>query len=386
MVRVEAVHKFFGRVWAVRGVSFELAPGQIAGLLGPNGAGKTTTIRMIAGFLLPDSGRVVIDGQDTVDDPAGARRNLGYLPESTPLYPEMRVQDYLHYRGRLFGLWRRERVQAVDDVIDRCWLRDMRRRRIGRLSKGYRQRVGLAAAMLHKPKVLILDEPTNGLDPGQIGETRRLVRELSAERTMLVSSHILPEVERLCDRVIVIAGGRVRADGGVTELAEREAAAPRYVVEARCGSEEPREQLVRLLQAVPGAERVQREALDRAAEQAGWARYVVWSRAESGDLREAIAASAQQAGAAVRELHREAASLEQAFARIVEGDDERLAVQGGGARAIRERVSERAGERLGERAEDPLADLPRARRAGPEGPGGLGGGGAGDGGGTGVGA
>jgi ABC-2 type transport system ATP-binding protein len=321
MVRVEGVHKFFGRVWAVRGVSFELVPGQIAGLLGPNGAGKTTTIRMIAGFLLPDSGRVVIDGRDTVDDPSAARRNLGYLPESTPLYPEMRVQDYLHYRGRLFGLWRRERTIAVEHVLERCWLRDMRKRRIGKLSKGYRQRVGLASAMLHSPKVLVLDEPTNGLDPSQIGETRRLVRELASDRTMLVSSHILPEVERLCDRVVIIAGGRVRADSGMSELVKTAEASPTYSVEVRCGATTNEDQVVRLWKGVPGAETVKRVGMDRAAEKLGWVKYSIASKAGAEDLREMLAISAQQAGALVRELHREAASLETVFTRLVDGED-----------------------------------------------------------------
>lgn len=321
MVRVEGVHKFFGKVWAVRGVSFELVPGQIAGLLGPNGAGKTTTIRMIAGYLLPDAGRVVVDGQDTVDDPSAARRNLGYLPESTPLYPEMRVIDYLHFRGRLFGMWRRERTLAIEHVLERCWIRDMRNRRIGKLSKGYKQRVGLAAAMLHSPRVLILDEPTNGLDPSQIGETRRLVRELASDRTMLVSSHILPEVERLCDRVVVIAGGRVRADDAVAELVKQSAHTPTYTVEARCGAATSVENLARLWTAVPGVASVKRAGIERQSERDGWTRFQVASKPDAPDLREMLAIAAQQAGALVRELHKDAASLESVFVRLIEGDD-----------------------------------------------------------------
>lgn len=221
MILVREIYKSFARVRAIRGVSFTVEPGEIVGLLGPNGAGKSTTMRVITGFLRPDQGSVEIDGHDTHADSLAARQRIGYLPESAPLYPEMSVVGYLDHRARLFGLDRAARAKAVSAAMDRCYIADVARRRVGELSKGYRQRVGLASAMLHDPQVLILDEPSNGLDPSQIRQTRSLVRELAEDRTMIVSSHILPEVERLATRLVVIAGGQVRADGQLNDLLTR---------------------------------------------------------------------------------------------------------------------------------------------------------------------
>ena len=232
MVVVDDVHKWFGNVHAVRGVSFELPAGTVAGLLGHNGAGKSTTIRMVAGYITPDAGKVSIAGHDMTTARLAATRQMGYLPESTPLYPEMPTRDYLEFRGRLFGLSRAARRKRADEVIERCWLKDVRDRRVGQLSKGYKQRVGLAASLLHEPRVLLLDEPTSGLDPSQVRETRDLVRELAQDRTMLISSHVLPEVEAICNRVIIFAGGKVRAAGRVQDLASSTGAAG-YVAEAK---------------------------------------------------------------------------------------------------------------------------------------------------------
>ncbi|MDQ7014469.1 MAG: ATP-binding cassette domain-containing protein [Planctomycetota bacterium] len=218
MILVREISKSYARIRAVRGISFAVEPGEIVGLLGPNGAGKSTTMRIITGFLRPDQGSVEIDGFDTHADSLAARQRIGYLPESAPLYPEMSVRGYLDHRARLFSLDRTQRIKAINTALDRCNITDVARRRIGQLSKGYRQRVGLAAAMLHDPKVLILDEPSNGLDPSQIRQTRSLVRELAESRTMIVSSHILPEVERLATRLVVIAGGQVRADDQLDTL------------------------------------------------------------------------------------------------------------------------------------------------------------------------
>ncbi len=218
MIEVLDVRKRFGPVRAVRGVSFSVARGEALALLGPNGAGKTTTIRLITGVLPPTSGAVRVDGLDSVHDSIAVRRRLGYMPESTPLYPEMRAADYLAYRARLFSIPRAARRTAVHRAIDRCRLADVRSRRIGALSKGYRQRVGLAAALLHDPPAVILDEPTSGLDPSQIVEVRSLIRELARDKAVILSSHILPEVEKTCDRVVVIARGLVRASGAVADL------------------------------------------------------------------------------------------------------------------------------------------------------------------------
>ncbi len=222
MIVAHAISKRFGRTRAVRDVSFTLEDGQIAGLLGPNGAGKSTTIRMVTGFICPDQGRVSIAGADTISNPENARRQLGYLPEASPCYPEMRAIDYLIYRARLQGLSRRPAKQAANKAAEQCRLDpSMSRKRIGTLSKGYRQRVGLAAALVHNPSVLVLDEPTNGLDPAQIRDARSLIRELAQGRTMLVSSHILPEIERTCDRIIIVVAGEIRADGSPAQLAAK---------------------------------------------------------------------------------------------------------------------------------------------------------------------
>ena len=206
MILVDCISKSFGSLRAVREVSFELPRGQIAGLLGPNGAGKSTTIRMITGFLTPDSGRISIAGHDIQSQPTRAKSVIGYLPESAPIYPEMSVRGYLKHRAKLYGVPGRTISSRIDHAMGQTRITDVAKRRVGQLSKGYRQRVGLAAALVHDPKVLILDEPTNGLDPTQIREARSLIRELSEDRTTLLCSHILPEVERTCDRVIIMAG------------------------------------------------------------------------------------------------------------------------------------------------------------------------------------
>jgi ABC-2 type transport system ATP-binding protein len=221
MLSVRRVSKSFGSVAAVAEVSFEIGIGAVVGLLGPNGAGKTTTIRMITGMLAPDAGTIAVDGHDTIGASAAARRAIGYLPESAPAYPEMAVEDLIDFRASLYGMRRGVRRAAVARVLERCALVEVRRRRVGHLSKGYRQRVGLAAAMVHDPKVLVLDEPANGLDPTQIAEMRTLIRELADRRVVLVSSHILPEVEKTCPRVIVMIRGRVRADGLSASLVDK---------------------------------------------------------------------------------------------------------------------------------------------------------------------
>jgi ABC-2 type transport system ATP-binding protein len=221
MIEVEHLTKYYGEYPAVRDVSFAVEKGQVVGFLGPNGAGKSTTMRILAGFLTASSGRATIGGRDVFWDPIEARRRIGYMPESCPLYGEMRVEEYLWFRGGLKSLSRGERKQRLGYVTERCWLRDVRRQLIGTLSKGYRQRVGLADALLADPPVLILDEPTAGLDPTQIRETRKLMRELGQIHTMLLSTHILSEVEATCDSVIVIYQGQVVEDGSLSAVRQR---------------------------------------------------------------------------------------------------------------------------------------------------------------------
>jgi ABC-2 type transport system ATP-binding protein len=217
VIHVSHLTKYYGDYPAVQDVSFDVERGQVIGFLGPNGAGKTTTMRILAGFLNATSGQASIDGLDVFTDSVAVRRRIGYLPENCPLYHEMRVSEYLLFRAGIKGLHGR-RHERVDDVVERCWLKDVRRQLIGTLSKGYRQRVGLADALLAQPPVLILDEPTAGLDPAQIRETRKLIRELGSKHTILLSTHILPEVEMTCDGVIIIHKGKVAGQGLLRDL------------------------------------------------------------------------------------------------------------------------------------------------------------------------
>ncbi|MDH3402057.1 MAG: ABC transporter ATP-binding protein [Acidobacteriota bacterium] len=213
MIEVQNLTRRYGDFTAVDSISFAVDDGEIVGMLGPNGAGKTTAIRMITGFLPPTSGRVRVSGRNLFEDPVEARRDVGYLPENVALYPEMRVSEYLAYRARLEGMTGAAARTAIREVLADCLIESVARQVIGTLSKGYRQRVGLAAAILHQPKVLVLDEPTVGLDPKQIIAIRELIRTLGGRRTLLLSTHILPEVELLCDRVVIIDRGRVVAEG-----------------------------------------------------------------------------------------------------------------------------------------------------------------------------
>jgi len=221
MIVVENLVKYYGEYQAVRGVSFEVPKGRVVGFLGPNGAGKSTTMRCLAGFLTASSGSARIAGYDVFSDPIRARRQIGYMPESCPLYPEMRVTEYLKFRAGLKGLGWRDRRKRMDYVLEKCWLKDVKRQLVGTLSKGYRQRVGLADALLADPPVLILDEPTAGLDPTQIRETRKLIRELGQEHTMLLSTHILSEVEMAADTVIIIYQGQVVENGSLDEVRKK---------------------------------------------------------------------------------------------------------------------------------------------------------------------
>jgi ABC-2 type transport system ATP-binding protein len=218
LIDVQNLTKRYAAKTAVDGISFEVHPREILGFLGPNGAGKSTTLRILTGYLAATSGRVTVDGRDVFEDPLAVKRAIGYLPETVPLYPEMRVEEYLSYRAALKNVPRARRRKAVGSVLERCRIADVRRRIIGQLSKGYRQRVGLADALVADPGILVLDEPTIGLDPNQIRQTRELIRELGTERTVILSSHILPEVEAVCSRVLIINQGRIVGQGKPDEL------------------------------------------------------------------------------------------------------------------------------------------------------------------------
>ncbi len=221
MIKVEGLTKRYARTVAVDNISFEVDKGQIVGFLGPNGAGKTTTMRVITCFLPPTAGVAQVAGFDVLEQPLEVKKRIGYLPESPPLYPDMEVSEYLTFVGKLKGLANADVPKRVDEVCERCAISDVRMKLIGKLSKGYRQRVGLAQAILHNPDVLILDEPTSGLDPKQIIETRELIRSLAGDHTIILSTHILSEVEHSCERVIIINHGKLVAQDTVANLTNR---------------------------------------------------------------------------------------------------------------------------------------------------------------------
>jgi len=217
-IRVEALEKNYGPIRALDGIDFRISGGEVVGLLGPNGAGKSTAMKIITGFLAPSGGKISILGKNVLENPIQIKSQLGYLPESAPLYPEMQVGDYLKFIAQIRRLGPAEASRAIDRVLTRCDLRDRTKQSIGTLSKGLRQRVGLAQAMVHDPEILVLDEPTSGLDPNQILEIRSLIREIGEKRTVLLSTHILSEVQASCDRVIIISGGRIAADGPTDQV------------------------------------------------------------------------------------------------------------------------------------------------------------------------
>ena len=308
MISVESVTKRYGALTAVDGVSFEVQRGEVVGFLGPNGAGKTTTMRMLAGTLQPDAGAVRLDGRPISEDLTAARKRIGYMPESNALYTEMLVSEYLDFAAELRGLRGADRRAALRDAIEQTGIGDVYYRPIGQLSKGYRQRVGLAAAILHRPEVLILDEPTEGLDPNQRIEIRRLIRELGKDRTVILSTHVLGEVEATCSRLLIISRGRVAADGGVAELLDRGRAGARYVVEAEG------DDVARTLAALPGVTGHSAAAVD------GRVRVEVTASGET-DLRPVIFRAARDRGWTLWELHRERQSLEELFRELTEAGE-----------------------------------------------------------------
>jgi ABC-2 type transport system ATP-binding protein len=300
MISVEGVTKRYGAVTAVDDLSFTVDKGEVVGFLGPNGAGKTTTMRMITGTLQPDEGAVLFDGSAITDDLTGAKQRVGYLPEANPLYDEMLVAEYLEHVAELRGLSPDEARGGIADAVDETGLGEVFYRPIGQCSKGYRQRVGLAGAILHRPEVLVLDEPTEGLDPNQRVEIRRLVGSLGRERTVLLSTHVMQEVEATCSRLVILNEGRLAADGSVDELLASLAGAPRYVVEA--AGPEVADTLARL----PGVSE------HSSAEVDGRVRVVLDASGDE-DLRPIIFGLAKDREWTLWELHRERASLEQVF-------------------------------------------------------------------------
>ncbi len=307
MISVQNLTKYFGPVLAVENVTFEVDRGEVVGFLGPNGAGKTTTMRILTSYLPATSGIARVAGYDVMTQSYDVRRNIGYLPESVPLYPEMRVEEYLYYRAKLKGVGRKERAGRVEYCMDRCRVREVRRRLNGTLSKGYRQRVGLADTMVHDPAILILDEPTAGLDPVQIRETLALIQELGDSHTILLSTHILAEVEAICERVIIINGGRVGISRTLEEL-EKQAVT---VLEVRG----PSEQVANVLRNTDGVVGVTVRALGD-----GLTRFEVRTQ-EGRDLRETLAHKVGEKGWGLRRLETQRRTLEEAFFDILREDN-----------------------------------------------------------------
>lgn len=301
-IQVDRLTKSYGSLLAVDHISFEVPKGAIVGFLGPNGAGKSTTIRMLTCFMPPTSGSAKVAGHDVFYDSLAVREKIGYLPESNPLYTEMRVGEYLDFKGKIRGLDRATRKRRIAEVADRCSLTDRLKSLISTLSKGYRQRVGIADALLHNPPVLVLDEPTVGLDPNQIRDVRKLISELAGDHTVLLSTHILPEVEMVCQRVIIIARGKIVAQGTPDELKQKAAGGIRVEVRG------PSDQVRQTLNALPGVERVDSEP------SAGVSKFIVHGK-QSVEMRERIAQAVSENKWALRELRQEGASLEEFFVR-----------------------------------------------------------------------
>jgi len=311
MIKVEQLTKKYGSVTAVDGIGFSVEKGEIVGFLGPNGAGKSTTMKMLAGFLPPTSGTASVAGRDVFRESLRAREHIGYMPENVPLYPDMRVSEYLRYRGALKGIPGRRLKERVGDVLELCGLDDVDRKIIGRLSKGYRQRVGLADAMIHEPDLLILDEPTIGLDPNQIRQVRDLIRNLKRHHTILLSTHILPEVEMLCSRVIIINKGRIEAMDSPQNLRARLGAAGQVFLDARV----PDAKLAAAgLRRLPGVGSV------GVRSDGPWTIFTI-QPSVGQDPREELFRHAVENTWPVRELSRSAVSLEQVFAEVTHAED-----------------------------------------------------------------
>ncbi len=309
MISVDHLTRTFGSLRALDDISFEVAKGEVVGFLGPNGAGKTTAMRILSGYLPASSGTVKIAGFDVLRESLEVRRRIGYLPESVPLYREHRVVEMLEFQARLHAIPRKERASRIDKALEQVGLTDRRRDLVGNLSRGLRQRAGLAVALLPRPEVLILDEPTSGLDPMQRLEVRGLIQALRDEHTVLLSSHILPEIEAVCPRVVIVHKGRIAADGTPAELVAKLAGASHVRLEAVVGADPA--VALRMLRSIRGV----RDVLDRGR----LGIHHQFDLACDEDLREDVGAIAASRGWALRELSWQRPTLEQIFARIATG-------------------------------------------------------------------
>ena len=313
MIEVNGVTKLYGRFPAISNLTFKVEPGEILGFLGPNGAGKSTMMKIITGFIPPSSGDVRVAGYDIVSESLEARRHIGYLPETVPLYVDMTVRDYLRYMGRLRGMSKDRIKQRTDDVFDICHLEEYTDTIIGRLSKGFRQRLGIAQAILHEPEVLVLDEPTIGIDPIQVVETRQLIRGLGGDHTVIVSTHILPEVSMICERVIIINEGEIIAVDSPENLGKRIVGSERVDLDVKG----PQQDVLSVLSEVEGVRQVERVSTERGS----IPRYRVES--ELGvEIRAKLASTVVASGWDLLKLEGVTMSLEEVFLRLTTDEGE----------------------------------------------------------------
>ena len=315
MIQAEGLTHYYGPHPAIQDVSFGVKKGEILGFLGPNGAGKTTTMRIITGFMPPTRGRVTVDGYDVVEKSLEVRRRIGYLPETVPLYTDMSVTNYLKYMGTLRGMPPKSIKARVDDVIGLSRLEDYRKTTIGKLSKGFRQRVGIAQAIIHEPEVLVLDEPTIGIDPIQVVETRRLIEDLGKSQTVVLSSHILPEVSMICDRVLIINEGRIVAEDTPKNLAEGLQGVDRLEVEV--GG--PVTRVLQALREVSGVTDVTHRTVGQ--RQAAPRELYVIHVGSGRDLRDAISRAVISNGWSLLSMQSVGMSLEEIFLRLTTHED-----------------------------------------------------------------
>ena len=310
MIEVQELSKYYGNFPAVEDVSFEVQKGEILGFLGPNGAGKTTTMRIITGFIPPTRGTAKVAGHDVVEQSREARKYIGYLPETVPLYTDMTVQAYLNFMGTLRGMNPKRIRTRIDDVIGLCRLGDYRKSLIGKLSKGFRQRVGIAQATLHEPQVLVLDEPTIGIDPIQVVETRNLIKEVGREHTIILSTHILPEVSMVCQRVLIINEGQIMAEDSPKNLAERLQGVEKVQAEIRG----PTDQITKALKGIRGVVSV--------SESPNQDRSVYTIEARRGlDLRSTISRLVISNGWGLLTIQLVGMSLEEIFVKLITSEE-----------------------------------------------------------------
>lgn len=306
-IEVSNLKKAYGDVWAVRGVSFKVDRGEIVGFLGPNGAGKSTVMKILTCYMAATSGTASVAGHNVYRDSLAVRRSVGYQPENVPLYDEMVVYDYLLFMAKMRGVRRSDRVDRIDEVAKTCGLREVMGRLIRELSKGFRQRVGLAQALIHDPPVLILDEPMSGLDPNQIVEIRDLIKAIGKKKTVIFSSHILQEIERICDRVLIIDRGRIVADGSVSELTEYLEGQRRYEVTISAQEDEAADITKKLEELDVGVDRLMSETKDAKTLKLGL------KSSQGIDLRPLVYELANKNDWALLELRETALSLEDVF-------------------------------------------------------------------------